>query len=481
MKFILLLLSFCFLTNLSAQSKLNEALRVFINDPDLKQSNIGVTIMDVETGGVIAAHRPDHSLIPASSLKTVSTAAALSILGDEYRYKTELEYSGQIDSTGTLHGDLYIKGYGDPTLGSEWLEAADDMPTVLQKFTNAVKKAGIKKIKGHIIGDGSYFSSDPVASSWQWEDMGNYYGAGAFGLNFHDNWMWLDFEQHPTLDSLPRVLGTRPNVPLIYAESLVSSAPRNTGDNAYIYGAPFRHHVTIRGTIPVGNKTTFSIKGSIPDPVLFTAYHLMTSLNAAGIEVEKSPRAIFYSSQDNRKVIYTHLSPSLKEIVWIANHESINLYCEVLLKTLGLILNKTDDYSNATDVLEKYWQSRGIDTEGMSLRDGSGLSAKNLITTRQMAKILKSMYKDKKSFGSFYNSLSTGNEGTLKGMFKSSPLALSNIRAKSGSLSNVRSYTGYARTKQGKLICFSMIANNFTCKSSKIRKKMEKLMISLCE
>ena len=221
-----------------SQSKIQPALETFLSDPVLQNASVSITVTEVNSGATLASYDSNRSLIPASSLKTVTTATALSVLGADYRYKTELQYSGSIDEAGTLHGDLYIKGYGDPTLGTEWLDQADDMPTILSKFTTAIQAAGIKKINGHVIGDGSFFPTSPVASTWQWEDMGNYYGAGAFGLNLHENWYWLDFQQNMKLDSTPMVKTVRPEVPVVFIENLVRSAPRGTGDNAYIYGAP---------------------------------------------------------------------------------------------------------------------------------------------------------------------------------------------------------------------------------------------------
>jgi D-alanyl-D-alanine carboxypeptidase/D-alanyl-D-alanine-endopeptidase (penicillin-binding protein 4) len=463
-----------------SQTKIQPALEAFISDSELKNASVSITVTDVETGSSLASYNSERSLIPASSLKTITTATALSVLGADYRYKTELQYTGSIDGSGTLHGDLYIKGYGDPTLGTEWLDQADDMPTVLAKFTAAVQAAGIKKIAGHVIGDGSFFPTSPVASTWQWEDMGNYYGAGAFGLNLHENWYWLDFQQNTLLDSTPKVKAIRPEVPVIFIDNLVTSAPRGTGDQAYIYGAPFRHHVTVRGTIPVGTGT-FTIKGSVPDAVLFAAHQVTERLKDAGIEITGLPRSIFTPTNEaERKVFYTHNSPELRDIVWEANHESVNLYCEVMLKTIGLKLKEDSDYDVATDAVKEYWEAKGLATDGMRLRDGSGLSSRTNVTSRQMASILRLIANDNTIFPVFYASLSTGAEGTLKGMFKGTK-AFTNIRAKSGSMTGVRSYTGYATTTDGQLLTFSIIANNFTCKSSLMRKKMEKFMVSFCE
>ena len=238
--------------------------------------------------------------------------------------------------------------------------------------------------------------------------------------------------------------------------------------------------MTIRGTIPVGTGT-FTIKGSVPDAVLFAAHQVTERLKDVNIEVTGLPQSIFTPTNEAaRKTFYSHNSPELRDIVWEANHESVNLYCEVMLKTLGLSLKNDSDYDVAVDAVKEYWEAKGLATEGMRLRDGSGLSSRTNVTSRQMAGILRLIANDNTIFPVFYESLSTGTEGTLKGMFKGTK-AFTNIRAKSGSMTGVRSYSGYAKTTEGKLLSFSIIANNFTCKSSLMRKKMEKLMISFCE
>lgn len=480
MRFTFLFLSIFTFSNAFAQSTKQTALERFISDENLKNSSVSITVLDAISGNTVMAYDSERSLTPASSLKTLTTAAALSVLGENYKFKTELQYGGTLDNEGTLQGDIYIKGYGDPTLGSELMEETDNMHIVFSKFLMALKGAGIKNINGHIIGDGSYFPTQPNADTWLWEDMGNYYSAGIFGLNILENRYWLDFQQHPSLDSIPRVLGTRPQFPVLQIENLVTSAEKRSGDQAYIYGTPFNHDITIRGTIPVGDGSVFSIKGSIPDPVLFAAFQFSEYLKLNGINVEKHPRSVFTPKEDLRKTIYVHQSPTLSTIVKRTNHESVNLYCEAMLKIIGLQLANSSSFEDATEALINYWAERGIDTEGMLLKDGSGLSPRAFVTSRQLATILHLMANDGNLFPIFYESLSSGKEGTLKGMFRGTR-AYENIHAKSGSMSSVRSYTGYARNKKGQLLSFSIIANNFTCKSSVMLRKMEALMISLCD
>lgn len=481
MRLFLILFLFPLLLQAQPAAGIQTALETFLSDPDLRNASIGFIVTDTETGRTLASYDADRSLIPASSLKAVTTAAALSVLGADYTFKTEIQYSGSIDAQGILQGNLYLKGYGDPTLGSDRDNFAEAMPLVLEKFAAAVTAAGIRGINGSVIGDGSYFPHAPVASSWQWEDMGNYYGAGAFGLNLHENLYCLEFEQSPYLDSVPRVKRVYPEVPLVHIENLITSAPRGTGDNAYIYGAPFRHQVTIRGTIPAGNRTPFTIKGSVPDAVLFAAHQMTLTLKGKGIDVTGMPQSVFTNdTTQTRKAIYTYTSPTLQKIVYETNHESVNLFCEAMLKAIGLQLADNSDFFAAAVALTAYWKEKGIDVQGMQLRDGSGLSARNLVTARQMVEVLRLTANDKAIFPAFLASLSTGSSGTLRGMFRNTP-AYTRIFAKSGSMTGVRSYTGYAQTKDGRLLAFSLIANNFSVKSSVMRRKMERLMTALVE
>ena len=481
--FVFVSLAYLLLNFVSAQTSLQKAIDALSKDQDLKHAGFGVCVIDVESGKIIAQNEMDKSLIPASSLKVVTTATALAKLGDDFKFKTELQYDGSLGSDGILNGNLYIKGYGDPTLGSDKFDKAIPVEKLMTEFVDAIQKAGIKQINGKVVGDASFFSSSVNGRTWLWEDLGNYYASGAWGLNILENKYYLNFQQNPKIGEQPKILNTDPSIPNLYLINEVNSAESNSGDNAYIFGSPYSYTRFVRGTIPVG-KGTFTIKGAIPDPPFFAAHLLVNALEEAGISTSKRATSQFQLEQEDatktkRKTIHTHYSPSLKEIAIQTNLESVNLYCESMLRYLA-VSAKSSGSENGLEIIKDFWKEKGLDVDGLYLEDGSGLSPYNSVSSFHLAKILQLIAKEKKLFNSFNESLPiAGRSGTLKYMLKGTA-AENKIRAKSGGMKRVRSYTGYARAKNGKLLSFSIIANHFSCSSRDMRRKIEKIMLELC-
>ena len=475
---------FFLLSNLQSQSLLDKAIERLANDPSLKNASLGISVLEVESGKQIAAHFPNQSLKPASSLKVVTTGVALALLGNDFRFKTVLEYDGTIDSEGTLHGNLYIKGYGDPTLASDHFKKAEKLNVVLSKWIAAIQKQGIKKIDGQIVGDASFFDSSVNGRTWLWEDLGNYYASGAWGLNIHENRYFLKFQQTARIGATPQIVSTSPQIPNLLLMNELKSAERGSGDNAYIFGAPYSYTRFVRGTIPIGSKI-FTIKGSIPDPPFFAAHSLLYELEAKGISTNKLATSQFEldrlgESRKKRTSFYTYQSPTLKEIVKETNLKSVNLYCEAMLRMIGETKTGKGNAAAGLEEIKTFWEGRGLNMDGFFMEDGSGLSPQNAVSAFHMASILRKLARDKKLFPAFYDSLPiAGQTGTIRGMFKNSP-AYGKLRAKSGGMTRVRSYTGYAKTKSGKLLSFSIIVNNFSGKSSAVREKLAIFMETLC-
>lgn len=487
MKQFVLLIPQLFLlsTYLVGQGGLQQAINTFAKDDQFTHASVGISVIEVESGKQIASHEAQKSLLPASSLKVVTTASALAILGEDFTFKTELQYDGTIDDSGTLKGNLYVKGYGDPTLGSSKFDAAMKLDAVMTTLVAAVQKVGIKKIDGMIVGDASYFDSAVSGRTWPWEDMGNYYGAGAWGLNIHDNLYYLHFQQNAKLGVQPKIKFTDPAIPNFTLINEIRSAGKNTGDNAYIFAAPFSYTAFVRGTIPIGSKT-FTIKGAIPEPPFLVAHLLMKELEVKGVltnriattqlELEREGYA-----EKKRTTIKTINSLPLKTIVKETNLKSVNLYCESMLRAIGQKVAGIGSSEEGLKAIYDFWSKKGLKTAGFFMEDGSGLSIRNSVASFHLASIMRLVAKDKTLYDSFYTSLpDAGKTGSLKYMFKGTA-AIGKLKAKSGGMSRVRSYTGYARSKSGTLLAFSIIANNFEGSSSTVRKKMEKVMLSMCE
>ena len=478
----IILFSF-FTKNIHSQNQLQKAINQLTNDADLRHAGFGFCLIDVDENKIIAEHNADLGLIPASSLKVVTTATALGILGTDYQFKTTLEYDGNILSNGTLRGNIYIKGHGDPTLASHEMEGIVGFDELMQKFTEVIKQAGIKRIEGYIVGDASFFETAATGRTWIWEDMGNYYAGGAHGLNIHENLYYLDFQQFSKLNQAPRATATRPHVPDMRFINELQSAGANSGDNAYIFGAPYTRTRYIRGTLPIGTGT-FTIKGSLPEPAYFAAYHLAKTLEKNGIYTGMcvSSQRIFKENKNRkRRVIYTLKSPPLRDIVKRTNIKSVNLYCESLLKTMGAEKQGKGTTEAGLEVIKNYWAERGVDMSGFVMRDGSGLSPRNAVSAKHLAQIMRKVAKNPAIYNDFNASLSVaGKSGSLKNMFAGTRAA-GNLRAKSGYMDKVRSYTGYVKSKSGKLMAFSIIVNNYSGGAGAMRKKMEKVMAAIVE
>ncbi len=479
-----LLLLFCcfngYFISTIAQNKLETNLNSFVADSELQYASISFCAIDIKTNQVFAQRFPNKALVPASSMKVVTTGTALAILGKDYKFKTYLEYSGSI-SNGTLNGNIYIRGTGDPSLGSPKMDGVISKETLIANFVAAIQKLGIRKINGAIIGDGSFFEAKSIPPSWQWGDIGNHYGAGVSGLNFHDNLYFINFQRSKDYGTTPKIAKTTPKVPYLKFDNQVTSAGSRTGDNAYVYAAPYGTEVIIRGTIPKGSGL-FDIKGAVPDPPLLAADQLYRNLQAKGIAVSRKPTTTrVVQKKETRKAFYTYSSPSLLAICKHTNEESRNMYCEALIKAMGKKVKGKGTTTDGVAAVLDFWRGRGLDMQGFFMKDGSGLSARSGVATKTMAQIMRKLYIDKSTFGDFYNQLAiAGKTGTLRNIGRNSA-AEGNVHAKSGSMNRIRSYTGYVKTKSGKMLSFSVIVNNYSCSGWAMKKKMEQLMIAMAE
>jgi len=396
-------------------------------------ATVSVYAIHIPTGKVLIDENSDKSLMPSSCLKVVTTAAALEILGAESHFETRLEYDGEIDADGALHGNIYIQGGGDPCLGSDRIASSLSWKKQLEVWALAIENSGIKAIDGSIIGDATLWETALAVPSWCWEDLGNYYGAGASALSFHENAYTLFFKPGKKVGDKTVIIRTDPAVPSLSFQNEVKTGPIGSGDQACIYGMEFSPMQYVRGTVPAG-VSEFSIKGAIPDPSSFCACLLTKTLEEKGIAIGGNNKP----SKNKRSSLHTTISPTLAEIVYWTNQKSINLYAEHLLKKMGEVRANEGSTIAGIKVVTEYWKSQEIDIEGMNMADGSGLSRKNLITTKQLVSVLLKMKKSSQ-FPVFFDSL---------------PKKSDVISAKNGSMSLAKGYTGYAGD-----IAFAIIIN----------------------
>jgi D-alanyl-D-alanine carboxypeptidase/D-alanyl-D-alanine-endopeptidase (penicillin-binding protein 4) len=403
--------------------------------------------VNTETGEVVMDESSEKSLMPASCIKTITTAAALQILGPEMRFQTDLEYDGVLDNSGTLHGNLYIRGGGDPCLGSDRIKGSLSWEKQIESWVNAVQKLGVKKIEGEVVADATLWEKALAPPSWLWEDLGNYYGAGACALSFHENSYTLTFKPGLEVGDKTTISDQDLKIATLTVENEVTTGPVGSGDNACIYGSEYSTIQYVRGTIPAGVEK-FSIRGSIPDPASLCGNLLSKALEAKGISIQHEKRG-----DGKRNVFHTTFSPMVKEIVFWTNQKSINLFAEHLLKKMGEVVFKEGSTKAGIKAVTNFWRSKKIDLEGFNMADGSGLSRKNLVTAKQFVSIL-SQIKETVSFPDFMQSLPEESE---------------HVKAKSGGMSLVKGYVGYADD-----VVFAILVNQ--CLDPELSKKMKSFL-----
>jgi D-alanyl-D-alanine carboxypeptidase/D-alanyl-D-alanine-endopeptidase (penicillin-binding protein 4) len=481
---IILLINIVSTQSINAQqqdSHIAQVLKNIASSEDFKTAGFGFLAIDINTGETIAELNPDMSLKPASTLKLLTTATALELLGSDFQFKTTLEYSGKIENH-ILQGDIFIKGGGDPSLGSKYFDSTKDKQ-FFSSWIKAVRDLGIDSINGSIIADARAFSWDITPPTWSWLNMGNYYGAGPCGLSIFDNYYRIYFNTGTKLDNTVNIIKTTPPIPGLVFDNTVTAANIKY-DNAYIFGAPYSNTRYIRGQLPI-NRKSFSIKGSIPDPAYIAAYQFDSLLNLNNISTSKKPntvRLLLHNGEklpDEKTSFFTTQSPKISEIIEQTNMHSINLFAEHCLIQAGIQLGAKAETVASVDSLISFWESKGMDSKGMFLYDGSGLSLYNAISARQMVFLLKYMKTESEYFDVFYQSLPiAGKTGTIKHRFKNTN-AQGNLRAKTGTLDHVRTYSGYVTSKSNREIAFAILLNNYSCKSSEAKAHLEKLMLEL--
>lgn len=481
MRFFCKIFFFCFPITLFGQNEaLKKEINLLVEDADLKNASISFYAIDVETNLPIAFYDENRALVPASTMKLLTTATAFEILDENLKFKTTVLYQGKIDTTTkTLNGNIIIKGGGDPALASHRFQK--HYGDIFQKWATKIKELGIDTINGSIITDATIFDNQ-IPSTWIWGDIGNYYGAGANGLSLYENFYTLSLKSSTEIGGKVEIEAITPQIPyLVFNNELISH--NSEKDLAYIYGAPNQFNRFISGSIPK-NKNDFQVKGSIPNPELLIAYLLEKKLNETGVKTKHNEGATINKDSLYNFIdvveISTTLSPTLAEIIKNTNLYSINLYAEHLINHIGLKQNGVGKTTSGTEAMLSFWASKGINVDGMTLFDGSGLSRFNAVTSKQLVAILTYMQKSK-NYSNFFNSLSiAGKSGTLINIGKNTA-AQGNIFAKSGYMNRVRSYAGYAKTRSNKTIAFAIIVNNYNCSAAAMKMKLEKIMIRLSE
>ncbi|MDR2206955.1 MAG: D-alanyl-D-alanine carboxypeptidase/D-alanyl-D-alanine-endopeptidase [Flavobacteriaceae bacterium] len=414
--------------------KLESAVKNLMNSQAAYSANLSFYVSD-ETGKFIYEFNGNKGLSSASTQKIFTAACALETLGKNYRYSTSVSFSGNLNG-GKLDGNLYIFSNGDPTLGS-WRYENFKPENFKQKFLEALQKKGISEISGDLILDDSYFDFQTTPGGWPWNDMGNYYGAGVWGINWRENQFDLNVNGSKIQNS---------NIELPNVKWVSELSAGGNSDQSLIFTAPFSNVAFINGMLPAGKTTTVS--GATPNPPLAFGYEIKNWLKENNIQF--SGKIVSVSEQKingekisvfpKENVFLEYQSPTLDKIIYWFMRKSVNFYGETLIKTIGKEKKKTGSFDAGVSYLKEFWKSKGIQSAMINFADGSGLSPQNYVSAR--AEVQALIYAKKQTwFAEFYEGFPTHENG---------------MKMKSGTMKNTKSFAGYYKG-----FAFSIIINNY--------------------
>ncbi len=439
---------------------LSEYFSKMEEDPQFSSAIIGFYVLDSKSGKIIYSKNENTGLAPASTLKIITSATAFEMLGKDYRFKTTIGYSGKITKH-ILDGNLIITGYGDPSFGSDrWQQTSHPE----KEIAALLQARGIKKITGGIFVNDLKWGYDPIPDGWIWQDIGNYYGAGARGFNWHENQFDLFLQSADTAGGPTTLIKTAPPCIARNIINAIGTGEKNSGDNAYLYSTPYNNKIFAKGTIPPA-KNNFNVKGSLPDAALTFAEVLGNYLTDAGISHPALYRSYGYLYLQNEPfpqqadTLQTLYSPILDSINYWFLQKSVNLFGEAFLKMMAIEKNKPGLTDSGVHIIRNFWAAQQIEKNTLKIVDGSGLSPANRVTAKALVNILS--YARKQSwFPRFYDALPV----------------IHGIKMKSGYISGTRAYTGFIENKKGENFTFAIIVNNIDGSPTSSREKIWQLL-----
>ena len=428
-----------------AQDALGPTLDRILGAPGLKGGITGAIVCRADTGQALYARDADTRLIPASNRKLFTSAAALEVLGGEFRIHTDLRADAKPDAAGTIGGSLYLRGGGDGLLS----------PVDLDALARTLVRSGVKRIEGNVVGDGGLFTDGPYGFGWEWDDFSDEEFPQISALEVNEGVLGVHVAPGKTPGDPVVVTLTPPTdyLPVVVAAKTgAADAP-----NDCAVSRPWdKNYFHITGTLPLGAVLDQSVP--VKDPPLLAATLLRQSLAKAGVVV--TGRAVTGQTPVGAVTLAEHLSLPLAQYLPRMNKPSDNLLAECLVRLTGTIGNEAVSYDTGHARETAFLRSLGLDTQTLNLVDGCGVGRRNFVTARAVAALLLGMHK-KPDWRVWYDSLPVaGVDGTLKSRMKGTAAA-NNVHAKTGTLGGVRALSGYVTGRSGALYAFSLLMNNF--------------------
>jgi len=468
---------------------LQKRLAAVLNAPGFQQGFWGVYVYSLDRRRVLFDHNGEKWFTPASNAKLFTLAAALQLLGPDFRFHTAVQSTAAPDASGVIHGDLALIGVGDPSFSGRpypyQLDPAEpalpyDPLLAPRKLAAELAARGVKRITGDVVGDDSYFLPDPYPDGWAIGDMLWDYGAPVSALTLNDNTRFLQIYPGAAPGDAPRLVWTpaldTPSVELTLTTVAATAATRINLDTDPLNGA-----LRISGTIARNSPGVLQAL-AVRQPALYAAGLLRAALLEQGIAVEGAARArhVARAAAAPGYELASWDSPPLAQIVQVTAKVSQNLEAELMLRLLGKLRGTTlRHYEGPPEnagraVRSEFLRHAGLDADDTVLSDGSGLARNDLITAAGMVRLLR--YMDQQPDAAVWRGLLpvAGSDGTLDHRFQHTAAA-GRLRAKTGSLSHVYTLSGYVVSRHGERLAFSLLSNNVDHPGSQVRGQLDRL------
>ena len=465
----------CLITIVVGAQQVADLERTILNvhrESGMQHGSLSVCVYNITKGHEVYSYNSQMSMTPGSVNKLFTTGVAFARLGSDFRFTTHVGIRGEIDRDGVLHGNIYIIGGGDPMLGSyRYRQTSPD--SLFDGWTRALKKKGIKRVDGRICYNVGIFDEQPLHDSWPWGDVGNYYGAGVSGLNFHENMYFVYFNPGNKIGYPASSVRVSPKNVSVHGICEVTTGPEGSGDNVIIYGSPTSDERLYRGTVPLG-KNDFRVRGSLPNPAKQCADLFASYLRTHGISISSNSMQV-YSQPDSLRMILDYYSSDYYTLAQYTNLTSNNIYAEAIFKYLGYAKFGKGSFTNGSKAVMDYFREKKLDVSGVKVVDGSGLSPLNKVTSDFMCRYLMAISKES-FFNDFLRSLSkVGENGTAKNLLPNLPAGIS-VRVKTGTMDGVKAYAGYIDAANGDRLAFTIISNGHEVSSNAAAEKLNKIL-----
>jgi serine-type D-Ala-D-Ala carboxypeptidase/endopeptidase (penicillin-binding protein 4) len=447
----------------SAAAALAQELGRLFDAPAFDRMQWAVVVQSLQTGETLYSRSATKLMMPASNMKIVTLAVAADRLGWDFTYETRLVSSAPV-ANGVIEGDLVVVGNGDPTIGSRGGGAT----RVFEQWADQLLADGISAINGRIVADARAFDRESLGAGWAWDYLADSYAAGVSALQFNES--SADVAVRPgAAAGTPALVEVRPIESGLILDKRVTTVAEGQPD-LDLSRLPGSNRLIVAGTIPLASAEVVRV-ATVDRPALYFARMLRATLAAKGIRVkgEAGEYEDVYPIPPTApaRVLLSHRSAPLSEFSRVLMKVSQNQYAETLLRTLGAS-GGSGSAAAGRKAVREVLDGWGVAPDAYILADGSGLSRYNYLCAETLVKILRQVYRDPRHHDPFIATLPIGGQdGTISRRFVGT-LAAGNVRAKTGSIANVRALSGYVTTADGEPLVFSILANDFSVPQSVI-------------